>query len=124
MQVSDSIQMRLKVVFRSFKDQLVEALYEEAKIEMNEAKAICPYKTGALHDSGTVEYPVISGDNVSCALHFGSSGKSNRYAVFVHENLDADHAPPTQAKFLEATLKASAPYMNKRIAKRIDFSKL
>ena len=45
------------------------------------------------------------------------------YALYVHENLDADHHVG-QAKFLESTINESRPYMPGRVAKRISLIRI
>lgn len=44
-------------------------------------------------------------------------GFSAPYAVFVHENLENYHKPPTQAKFLETAAKTKADEAVKEIAR-------
>lgn len=95
------------------------ALYEEAQIEMTEAKKRTPWEFGVLKASGMVNRPVTNNRELSVTLQFG--GPAAGYAIYVHENLDAFH-PHGQAKFLESTLLESAPYIATRIAKRLDFN--
>lgn len=59
----------------------------------------CPVKTGELRDSGYVESRAYRG-NVTAEIGFGKGGMAP-YAVFVHENPNMYHAPPTQYKYLE-----------------------
>jgi hypothetical protein len=63
------------------------------------ANEICPIATGKLRDSGHV---IVDGDgyNTVAAVIYDAE-----YAIYVHENLDAYHEPPTQAKWLEETLR-------------------
>src|SRR4051812_21360993 len=96
--------------------ETARALYEEAQIEMTEAKRRTPWDTGALKASGIVRKPEVNGREIMVRLEFG--GPAVEYAVHVHENLEALH-PHGQAKFLESTLLESAPYMAERIGKRI-----
>lgn len=97
-----------------------EAMYQEAQVEMTEAKKRTPVDTGTLRASGYVEPPKRSGRNISVTLGFG--GAAEAYALYVHEDLEAFHKTG-QAKFLESVLKESAPSMADRIAKRIDLNK-
>lgn len=72
----------------------------------------CPVDTGALKASARFELAqVVTGDiKVQMGYGFGSevNPKTRRlvsdYAVPVHEILEARHAPPTKAKFLEDPL--------------------
>lgn len=41
------------------------------------------------------------------------------YAVYVHENLSAHHAPPTKAKFLEGPARRMIPQVAKTIADEV-----
>lgn len=93
------------------------ALYEEASIEMTEAKRRTPVDTGALKASGMVLPPATTGRDTVVQLQFG--GPAVGYATYVHENLEALHPNGGQAKFLESTLLESAPFLSERIAKRI-----
>jgi hypothetical protein len=96
--------------------EVSRALYEEAQIEMTEAKRRTPWEFGVLKGSGIVRKPVVNGREISVQLEFG--GPAEAYAIYVHENLEALH-PHGQAKFLESTLLESAPHMAGRIGRRI-----
>ncbi len=115
----------LKRIGDKFPDRVGAAIYQEAQIEMTEAKRRCPVDTGKLRSSGQVARPVREGKRISVTLSFG--GAAAPYAIFVHENLEANHSSPPfgggQAKFLESTLNESAPHMAARIAARIDLNK-
>lgn len=88
------------------------ALREEAEIEMTEAKKRTPVDLGPLRASGKVT-TTRAGLRITAELGFG--GPSAPYAVYVHEDMDAHH-PVGEAKFLESTIKESAPYMPARVA--------
>jgi len=115
----------LKRLADKFPDYVGAALYQEAQIEMTEAKRRTPVDTGRLRASGRVALPVREGRRISVTLSFG--GAAAPYAIYVHENLEANHASPPfgggQAKFLESTINESAPYMLARIARRVDLNK-
>lgn len=116
----------LRRVADTFPDYVGAALYQEAQIEMTEAKRRCPVDTGKLRASGRVSTPEREGRRISVTLSFGGGAVS--YAVYVHENLEANHASPPfgggQAKFLESTLSESQPHMAVRIARRVDLNKM
>ena len=97
------------------------ALYEEAQIEMTEAKKRTPVLTGTLKGSGIVNKPVVSGREISVQLQFG--GPAAGYAIHVHENLEAFHKNG-QAKFLESTLLESAQHMAGRVGRRVDLNRI
>lgn len=92
------------------------ALFQEAQIEKTESMKRTPFEFGALRASHTVSQPVNRGDTIEVVISVG--GVSAPYAVFVHENLEAFHSHG-QAKFLESTVRESAPYMAARIAARM-----
>jgi len=115
----------LKKIAEKFPDHVAAAIYQEAQIEMTEAKRRTPVEHGFLRASGHVAEPVREGKRISVTLSFG--GASAPYAVYVHENLEANHASPPygggQAKFLESVLNESRPHMAQRIANRVHFNK-
>lgn len=108
---------RLQRIIDKLPDVVAQALYQEAQIEMTEAKRRVPVDTGVLRASGHVLQPTRQGRMIECVLAFG--GAAEKYAVIVHEDLEAFH-PVGQAKYLESVLKESVPYMKGRIARRIE----
>ncbi len=58
-----------------------------------------PRRTGALAGSGHQEPVEMAGNDINVSIGYG--GPAAQYALFVHENLQAQHASPTKAKFLE-----------------------
>jgi hypothetical protein len=76
--------------------ELGKALYVEAQRIMLQSLRLCPIDTGNLRSTGHVQPPEITGRMVTVLL-----GYNTPYAIFVHENLNARHKPPTQAKYLE-----------------------
>jgi len=114
-------QMRQNIlkVAAKFPDMVAKALYIEGQIEMTESKRRTPVATGVLRASGFVNNPVRSGRNISVTLGFG--GAAEKYAVIVHEDLDAFH-PVGQAKYLESVLNESRDHMAARLAKRVNLN--
>lgn len=109
---------------------VVEAMTEEAKIEMAESRRRAPRDTGRLkrsHRVTRVQVPSKSGrQTYSVGIAAGSdvvSPNTAWYALIVHENVGANFKEG-QAKFLESTLRESAPYMADRIARRLDLRNL
>ena len=100
-------------------DRVGVALYQEAEIEMTEAKRRTPVLTGVLRASGHVRPPVREGETVSVTLAFG--GPAAPYAVYVHENLEAWHKTG-QAKFLESVLLESAKHLADRVGRRLSLA--
>ncbi len=107
---------KLRAIAAKVPPRVAGALYQEAQIEMTEAKQRTPVDTGALRASGTVFAPEVIGRLVRVTLGFG--GVAAPYAAIVHEDLDAHH-PVGQAKYLESTLLESAPHMASRVASRL-----
>ncbi len=93
-----------------------EALYAEAELIMTESKRECPVDTGALRDTGHVEQPEISGDQVTVQMGYG--GPAAPYAVYVHENLTAQH-PVGKAKYLEDPVNEAKPTLPTKMARRL-----
>jgi hypothetical protein len=92
-----------------------QALYDELRLVMNESQRQVPVDTGILRASGSVDVPMSEGGIITSSL-----GYSTNYAVYVHENLEAFHKPPTKAKFLEDPLYQAIDGMLERIASRLD----
>jgi hypothetical protein len=109
----DALERNLRALAAEMPDEINVALYQEAEIEMTEAKQRTPVDTGSLRNSGVVQR--LDGD---AGVRLGFGGPAADYAVYVHENLEAHH-PTGQAKFLESVLVESAPSLPKRIAERV-----
>ena len=122
----DQMMAKLLQIANKFPDYVGAAIYQEAQIEMTEAKRRTPVDTDKLRASGRVSPPERKGRSISVTLSFG--GASAPYAIYVHENLEANHANPPfgggQAKFLESVLNESRPYMLQRIAARVNLNKM
>jgi len=125
---ADKMIANLRKIADMYPDHVAAALFQEAQIEMTEAKRRTPVDTtphaphpGQLRRSGTVHNPVRKGRTISVTLSFGGAAKD--YAIHVHENPDAHH-PIGQYKFLESTLNESRAHMGERVARRIHFSKV
>lgn len=128
------MRKRLSKIADQFPDKVAAALYQEAQIEMTEAKKRCPVAVpswylaqgygryrgvpGSLRASGRVAEPVRGpGRHISCELSFG--GAAAGYAIYVHEIEDNYH-PVGQWKYLESVINESRPHMPARIAARLD----
>lgn len=78
------------------------AVYETAMLVFDDSQALVPVRYGALRASGQMIPPQSSGDTTWVDIVYG--GAAAAYAVYVHENMTARHASPTQAKYLEQPL--------------------
>lgn len=120
-----SIQDMLRVFGDKAEDSLSRQLYREGLGIMEASKGLVPVDTSALRSSGYVAPPVKEGNRVVVALGYGgpaakinpTTGQStDGYALFVHENLEAEH-PVGMAKYLELPFNQAKKGMGERIAK-------
>lgn len=117
----EKLRARLAAMAKRIPNEVARALFAEAQVEMTEAKRRVPVDTGALRASGHVGNPQVVWRDITVRLAFG--GPAAPYAIKVHEDLSAYHKTG-QAKFLESVILESAPYMAKRVAKRIELTRL
>lgn len=111
----DAFEAKLKLLGSAAVKAAAKSLYRSAGQVMTLSKdQYVPVKTGALRGSGDVALPEIEGNNVLVQLGYG--GPAIDYAVVVHENLQAYHKPPTQAKYLETPLTQAIPQINQNLA--------
>ncbi len=92
--------------------ETLQASTEEAVRKMlqpvfDRSQVLVPVKGGDLKSSGYIETRIKANGLVVGEVGYGRGGVPP-YAVFVHENLDAHHASPTQAKFLEQAADEAA----------------
>lgn len=114
------LKRRLAKFKKSMILQAGRALVEEAQIEQKESMKRTPVLTGALRASHETSDFKFVGDTIEVSIKVG--GASAPYAVPVHENLSAFHKVG-QAKFLESTVRESAPHMADRVARRLHLNK-
>ncbi len=81
----------------------------------DESQRLVPVDTGDLKLSGFIEVRTTKSGITSAGIGYGRYGKPF-YTVFVHERVDLRHAPPTQAKFLEAAVNTKLNTFKRRIA--------
>jgi hypothetical protein len=96
------------------------AILAETRIEAKESMRRTPVEYGTLRSSTEVLGPFYDA-GIYCQIHVG--GPSAPYAVYVHENLEAQHTVG-QAKFLESTIAESRPFMAARVAKRLNLNEV
>lgn len=108
---------------------LAAGLYREAQGIMAASKPLVPVDTGSLRASGYVEEPVITGTSFEgkrITVNFGYGGVASKinpktgeptgkYALIVHENLEAFHKVGIP-KFLEIPFNAARTGMSARLA--------
>lgn len=96
-----------------------EGLKEVAREIMDYSRVLCPKDTETLVNSAFTTEPEQYGDRMVIVIGYGRGEAINpktgdhpsKYAVPVHEILEAKHAPPTQAKFLEVPCLEYEPKM-------------
>ena len=101
------IRQQMKSVEQSFKRLLDHiganspAAVEAALMPIFErSQELVPVKTRALKNSGFIKVSQGLKGNARGEVGYGAGGVPH-YAAIVHEDLDAQHASPTQAKYLE-----------------------
>lgn len=97
---------------------LAASLYIEGLSILADAIPLTPIDKGPLRASGRVERPEITPSGASVVIGFG--GAAADYAVIVHENPNAEHAPPTQYKFLEQPALEHQRDLDKRLASHLE----
>ncbi len=95
---------------------LSQAVFMEAQSVLNESKKIVPVDTGVLKNSGKVEKPTIREAGVSVEVTYG--GAAAPYALIVHEDLNARHAPGKSAKYLEIPALQRKPLFTRNVKMR------
>lgn len=80
-------------------------LYSHATRVFERSQYEVPVDTGALRSSGFITQPYVTGNQVAISIVYGQAAAP--YALWVHENLEQRHAPPTKSKYLEDPLTES-----------------
>jgi hypothetical protein len=121
--ISDGIQRIRKRSKQAFADAMHDEFVE---VEFPETQRRVPVDTGDLLSTGRVSEPDIQGSKISVRILYGgesSRGTEVNYAVYVHEDLEANHPHGGQAKFVSSVLNEARPYMAERLASRMRFEK-
>lgn len=96
-----------RIVERGSKDVgkiLARAVFSEANTVLNESKKIVPVDLGVLKNSGKVSRPEVTPAGVEVEITYG--GAAAPYALYVHEDPDAQHKPGKTYKYLEQPVMA------------------
>lgn len=109
----------IQQIDRGIKPQaaLARAVYAEATTVLNESKKIVPVDDGYLKNSGKVEAPQISPKETSVEVTYG--GAAAPYALYVHEDPDARHAPGKTYKYLEIPAMAHSDKFARGVKERL-----
>jgi hypothetical protein len=119
---ADDMIKRFRNIANNLPGEAKRALYEEAQVIMIDAKRMTPVEYGTLKGSGRVATPVVNAREISVQLSFG--GPAAGYAIYVHENLQANHPRGGQAKFLETAVLNAASFLPQRLVSRIALNRL
>jgi predicted proteasome-type protease len=104
------------------------AMYDAANDVLNHAMNIVPIDTGNLKASGDVTHkPSKAEVHTKVKVSFGGpttgAPSGANYAIYVHENLKANHSPPKfqggQAKYLEKPFLEETSKWPNELVKRI-----
>lgn len=114
--------VNMKQVLRDLDEELDDAVddIEEALDPLMSkhfkvpSQKICPKDTGALRKSAYVAVTRVSKWNIDARV-----GYDTEYAIYVHERLDARHAPPTRAKFLEEAIATNVDRFEKDLERTV-----
>jgi hypothetical protein len=85
------------------------------------AVSLCPWDTHALQNSGKVEEARLQGYEAHVVISFG---EGLDYAVYVHEDLEANHPHGGQAKFLEEAINQSESTYARDLAAELRLDRL
>jgi hypothetical protein len=113
----DELQRKLRGSHRRTQELASVALYQEANDIFNESQRVVPVRTGVLRASGHVTEPTRTSQHVEVIIGYGGAAAS--YALIVHENLRARHAPPTMAKYLWGPVTVASFGIEKRLLDRM-----
>jgi hypothetical protein len=107
----------------AFLEAAADAQMVAAQKVYDRSQVLVPVETGALKASGkVVEFgaPVGRGmETVGVMVQYGGGPETSQYAVIVHEDLEAHHEPPTQAKYLQTAVDEIAPQMGTLVGEGI-----
>jgi hypothetical protein len=106
-EMAQNISVRMK----RMRGESTDNLERFAEYILEQAKNLCPIKSGALRNSGQVQRDAnpnwyAEGHYHQRAVHITFGDDTVDYAIPVHERLDVRH-PVGQAKFLETPLLAA-----------------
>lgn len=93
--------------------QVKKTTYAAADLILSVSDSRVPIDTSDLRNSGRVEMQKEGRLTVAAVL-YGGIGRTDEYAVVVHEDMDAYH-PVGQAKFLESAMKDSQKAVTDKI---------
>jgi len=108
-----SVVKRFKEFERHMISQMPEILREALEPTFEKSQKYVPVDTGDLKESGFLQV-VKTRSGAFVSMGYGLGGRPP-YSVFVHEDLEASHKPPTRAKFLQSALEEDSSLIERRI---------
>lgn len=106
------------IIRRSINKHVALAINEVMSGVFAKSQELVPVDTGALKASGVfipAKSVMANYENPQAYINYGNADVD--YALYVHENLEARHEAPTQAKFLETPLAQSEAKLMEAIKK-------
>lgn len=120
---TENLKKTLKKADKVFDDHAEQAVKDETQDVFDETQVRVPKDTTALQNTGKIEENKRGKHVFSRSIWYGDPGEGDEivdYAMAVHEILDATHAPPTGAKYVEQPLIESAEEFKKIVAKEME----
>jgi hypothetical protein len=115
---TEALKSGLKNKGQEIEKMLYEVMNQVMEKVFAESQVLVPADTGALQQSGRiVRTGKMFGGLPEIAVVYG--GGLINYAVTVHEDMEAYHEHPTQAKYLEIPLLNNQEVLVSLIAKRL-----
>lgn len=109
----DDLQKIMKSFVKQVEYTTPEICLEALRPTYEKSLGWCPVDTGDLRQSGYLEILPFRGQQ-RVEMGYGKHGIPF-YAVIVHENLEYEHKPPTQAKWLERAVTEDLEDIQQRI---------
>lgn len=116
----EELERMLKEAEEKIGDNAAEAVKESLDEIFQETQRRVPQKTGALKESGRIEWKSRGGMHPEAAIVYGNSDVDRVgvfYAAAVHEIMDAEHDPPTGPKYVELPLIEGEEKFKRALAK-------
>lgn len=114
----DTVLQAFQALSARLQAAAASALQEEADRILAVSQTLVPVDTGALHASGEIEPPILTGTAVSLLLRYGAHGRVP-YAARIHEDTLLNHPRGGQAHYLSQPVYAATDGMATRVAAAI-----
>ena len=95
----------LRKVTKGLGKGIEEGLSEAGKYLLEESNEVVPLLTAQLRDDAMTVDDLKGLETIVYVVYGPVSSPSYQYAVIQHENLEFNHAPGKQAKYLEGTMR-------------------